>query len=104
MDISADELAPQVHGSINALEKLSAKEREKTPYGHFADDYNRLLWLAKKSLPSIPEKRWPAEIEKTLSSKEHSQSKANYVEIHAYLNQIAVILEQNIEPPMGSMG
>ena len=104
MEISAEELEPQVEASVQALERLSPKEREKKPNAHFADDYNRLLKLAKEALPQVPEIRWPAEIGKTNPAMGPNHANANYVEIHSYLNQVLAILSQNVEPPMGGMG
>tara|TARA_R110002051_G_scaffold105688_2_gene178746 strand:+ start:2489 stop:2836 length:348 start_codon:yes stop_codon:yes gene_type:complete len=104
MEISAEVLEPQVAASVRALEKLSAKEREKKPNAHFADDYNRLLNLAKEALPEVPKKLWPEEVGKTNPAMGPNHADANYVEIHSYLNQVLAILSQNIEPAEVLMG
>lgn len=97
MSPQPEDIAHQVLGSINALNKLTVKERDKKPSTHYASDYNRLLNLARQSLPDIAGNRWPADIPIKQAPMGPMHSQVNYIEILSYLNQITAIFEQNIE-------
>jgi hypothetical protein len=100
MSIEPDAIQQQLLGAIQALEKLSAKEREQRPYREFGENYNNLLSLAKEAMPSVDSRRWPPALTITLAAMGPSHLDARYVEIHAYMKQIISILAEATEGPL----
>ena len=100
MPASPDSVQQQVAMAMQALEKLSAREREERPYRHFGENYNKLLALAKEALPSAIPSRWPPALTITTASVGPSHVDARYVEIHSYMKEIISILAEESERPM----
>jgi len=98
MPASPDSVQQQVLMAMQALEKLSAREREERPYRHFGENYNKLLALAKESLPSAIPSRWPPVLTLTTAGVGPSHVDARYVEIQSYMNEIVSILSEDVEP------
>ncbi len=98
MAVTAEQIYAQIEGSLSALEKISAKEREQQPSKEFGDDYNRLLALAKETMPAVDARRWPPAAKTLTSPAGYDVTNARYLELHAYLEQIAAILAEGIEP------
>lgn len=97
MAITADQISAQVAGSIRALEKLPAKEREAKPSKSFVHNFNNLLELAKESMPEVDSRRWPTVISGTpqLGMAQSSQE-IRFTEIHVFLEQIQAILGEGL--------
>lgn len=98
MAVTAEEIYKQVLGAIQPLEKLSAKVREQPPYKEFGEHYNKLLVLAKEAMPKVDARRWPPSLQVKTATNGPSHVDARYVEIHSYMNQIAVILAEEVDP------
>jgi hypothetical protein len=99
MPITAEQIYNQVQGSIKALEKLPAKEREQKPSQLFANNYNQLLALAKEAMPSTDTRRWPPEATVSTPTMGQASSQVRYTELHSFLEQISAIVAEGIEPP-----
>ncbi|MFZ6640814.1 hypothetical protein ACO0LL_13795 [Undibacterium sp. TC4M20W] len=97
MTTSAEELHSQTQAAAKSLEKMTVKEREQRPYSTFASNYNNLLALAKESMPTVDDRRWPPAIEIDVSEGGASV-RANYAEIFSYYSQMASILATGIQP------
>lgn len=94
MAITADQLNSQVSASIQALEKLPAKEREAKPSSTFIGNYNNLLTLAKEAMPDVDDRRWPPAADADRPAMRVTSSDVRFTEIHSFLNQIGAILNE----------
>lgn len=94
MAITANQLSSQVSASIRALEKLPAKERETKPSRLFIDNYNNLLAMAKEAMSEVDDRRWPPVAYADRPSMRGTSSDVRFTEIHSFLEQISVILEE----------
>ncbi len=99
MILTPDQIYTQIEGAVYALEKVPAKEREQKPSEQFATNYNNLLALAKESMPSADDRRWPPQIKIHEPAMALPTSTARYVEIHSYYKQILAILSEGLEAP-----
>lgn len=97
MSTTADQLFGQVQAVIQALEKITAKERGEAPSKDFCENYNSLLTLAKEAMPNEDSRRWPPSIMVKQPSMGEAASDARYVEVHAYLKQCAAVLAEGID-------
>jgi hypothetical protein len=96
MAITAAQISHQVAGTIRALEKLPAKEREAKPSKTFVDNYNNLLALAKEAMPNVDQRRWPPVGGIHQPAMGQPSSEVRFTEVHAFMEQIQAILSEGI--------
>lgn len=89
MAVSTHQVRVKAQAFVDALSKMSAKERDQQPLPQFAADFNTLLELAKESAPEVDARLWP----KPLELFERAQMmqpgvRARYVEIETYARQV----------------
>ena len=90
MEVTIEQLRAKANGTINALDTMSAKEREKIPTVSFAEDFNKFRAIAIQVKPEI-EAIAPAAIQFN-KSQGFNMPKATYVEILAYWRQMIELL------------
>ena len=90
MDIKKEHLRIKAAGMINTLERMSQKEREVSPSGHFARDYNALRELVLRLEPSL-QPVMPPDV--PFDEDFNDLPLANYAEIEAYCRQIREFLD-----------
>lgn len=98
MAVTAEQIYNQVQGSIKALEKLPAKEREQKPSQLFCSNYNQLLALAKEAMSSVDPRRWPPEARIHTPAMGQATSEVRFTEIHSFLEQVLAIVAEGIDP------
>lgn len=78
----------QVRQSVSAyvatLEKLPAKQKDQAPTQRYAEDFNRLLDVAKIACPEIDSRLWPSPIVVRSAVGGMVVVEARYVEIETY--------------------
>lgn len=97
MPNSPEQILGQVNASVDALEKLSKPEREKSPSVWHAENFNNLLLLSKEALTTVDEKRWPKPIPQSAFAK--TSANVQHIEILSALKQMSSILGEDVEPP-----
>jgi hypothetical protein len=90
MPYSKQELSAKADSFVVSLARLSQKEREQMPSKHYGDDYNALRQLVLDAFPD-KEGLLPPKVE-TYEAMGIGQTRARYVELHAYAVQIQNIL------------
>lgn len=98
--MSDDDKRHHVNGMAKALADtlsgMSAKQREQEPFPRFAEDFNRLLELAKEAAPEHDARIWPQPIRVEDAGAGRTQVFARYVEIEAAARQIASLVPRPI--------
>lgn len=87
MGVTPHEVRANAKAFIDSLERLSAKQREQMPSRQFAEQFNRLLEVARETAPQVDHRLWPPPLEVT----EHMgvvQVSSRYAEIETYARQV----------------
>jgi hypothetical protein len=98
MPITAEQMYGQITKAVEALSKMSAKERGQNPTKQFAENYNTQLALSKEALPNVDNRRWPPIMEIHTPSAGQPSAKGKYIEFHTYYSQMQSILAEGLEP------
>ncbi len=91
MAFTDQQLAAKTRGIINALTRLSAKERERQPTEKFAEDYNALLALVLEAKPQL-QGIVPPRVEYLEGGMGVRYCDSRYGEIEAYCEQIVGLI------------
>lgn len=78
----------QAQAFVDAISKLTAKEREQNPSTEYADRFNQVLALAKEAEPDLDARLWPNPISHRQLMGGITVAGARYVEIETYARQI----------------
>lgn len=92
MAVNKNVVVAKARGMIEALSKVPAKQLEQRPSVPFAQEFNRLLELAKEFNPDLDPRAWPHPIEIHEGGYGQKFIKENYVEIEVYARQILSLL------------
>jgi hypothetical protein len=82
----------KIRGTMAALDKMTAKEREAAPSGTYGRDYNKLRDEVEKAYPNLKE-ALPPRVEVFEPVMGAEMVRARYVEIHSYYAQLHELLK-----------
>ncbi len=100
MSVDCDQVCRSAMAFIEALSKLSAREREKVPAAHYGENFNQIIKLAKEAAPNVDERLWPKPITFKQPVGGGIITEARYVELETYARQIVNLLP---DEPLGPM-
>ncbi|NRD45956.1 hypothetical protein [Corallococcus exiguus] len=93
MPIEPHQVRSQAKAFVDSLSKMSAKQREQEPTPQFANQFNRLLELARQAVPDVDPQLWPTAVSVTPSlGGGHLRVGARYTEIEVYARQVLSLL------------
>jgi hypothetical protein len=97
MPLDASQIRQKAQNFIDAIDRLTARQRDQMPYPQYASEYNALLEQSKEAAPQVPPEMWPPSIEMKDADVGLTQVFARYVEIETYVRQI----QGNFPRPVG---
>lgn len=102
MPLSQHEVRGQVTSFIEAIAKLSAKEREIPPTVTYAERFNSMLSMAKEVESGRDARLWPEPLVISDGAYGDRFCRTKYVEIDTYARQIlSLIHDQPLTPVVG---
>jgi hypothetical protein len=89
MAVNTHQVRAKAQAFVTALTKMGPKEREQQPTAQFAEDFNRLLVLAKEAAPEVDARLWPKPLEfSPRANMTEPGVRARYAEIETYARQV----------------
>jgi hypothetical protein len=92
MPIDATEVEGQAGAFLNALERMTPKERQGRPNQQYGERFNEILEFAKEAMPNVDNRLWPKPLQFTRPQFGPPHVEGSYVEIETYARQILAII------------
>lgn len=101
MPLESSQIRQKAKAFVDALERLTAKQRNEAPTPQYASEYNALLEQAKEAAPQVTPEMWPPPIQISDAGMGVTQVFARNPEVETYARQILANFPQSLGVAVG---